>query len=47
MATVTDRTKRDDGKKEIPPLEAGDKLSRAEFERRYEAMPGPQEGRIN
>ena len=23
----------------IPPLEAGDRLSRAEFERRYEAMP--------
>ena len=27
----------DDG---IPPLETGDRLSRAEFERRYEAMPG-------
>lgn len=24
----------------IPPLEPGDRLSRAEFERRYEAMPG-------
>jgi Uma2 family endonuclease len=24
---------------EIPPLETGDRLSRAEFERRYEAMP--------
>jgi Uma2 family endonuclease len=24
----------------IPPLESGDRLSRAEFERRYEAMPG-------
>jgi hypothetical protein len=23
----------------IPPLENGDKLTRAEFERRYEAMP--------
>ena len=23
----------------IPPLENGDRLSRAEFERRYEAMP--------
>lgn len=23
----------------IPPLESGDRLSRAEFERRYEAMP--------
>jgi Uma2 family endonuclease len=40
MATVTPRTRRsspeDDG---IPPLETGDRLSRAEFERRYEAMP--------
>src|SRR4051812_33260832 len=25
---------------EIPPLENGDRLNRAEFERRYEAMPG-------
>src|SRR5947199_3405677 len=24
----------------LPPLENGDRLSRAEFERRYEAMPG-------
>src|ERR1700677_396923 len=24
---------------EIPPLEAGDRLTRKEFERRYEAMP--------
>src|SRR3989440_10026128 len=24
----------------IPPLENGDRLTRAEFERRYEAMPG-------
>ena len=23
----------------IPPLESGDKLTRAEFERRYDAMP--------
>src|SRR4051812_12406098 len=23
----------------VPPLESGDRLSRAEFERRYEAMP--------
>jgi Uma2 family endonuclease len=27
------------GKKTIPPLENGDRLTRAEFERRYEAMP--------
>ena len=44
MATVSRRTHShgpddrgpDDG---IPPLETGDRLSRAEFERRYEAMP--------
>jgi hypothetical protein len=48
MATVSKRTQlldtenrnppheTEDG---IPPLEAGDRLSRAEFERRYEAMP--------
>jgi Uma2 family endonuclease len=29
----------DQGDRPIPPLEAGDRLSRAEFERRYEAMP--------
>lgn len=27
------------GNKKIPPLENGDRLTRAEFERRYEAMP--------
>src|SRR5262245_18475458 len=26
--------------KVIPPLESGDRLTRAEFERRYDAMPG-------
>src|SRR5437016_13489156 len=39
MATASARYKPpapDDG---IPPLETGDRLSRAEFERRYEAMP--------
>jgi Uma2 family endonuclease len=31
----------DDGPEDaIPPLETGDRLSRAEFERRYRAMPG-------
>jgi Uma2 family endonuclease len=40
MATVTHRTKKDDPHEEIPPLEAGDQLSRAEFERRYDSMPG-------
>src|SRR6516164_2779902 len=32
----TDPTDPPDG---IPPLESGDRLSRAEFERRYDAMP--------
>ena len=40
MATVSDRTPPGATDNEIPPLEAGDRLSRAEFERRYEAMPG-------
>jgi Uma2 family endonuclease len=39
MATVTQRTRKTVPQAEIPPLEQGDKLSRAEFERRYEAMP--------
>jgi Uma2 family endonuclease len=40
MATVSDRTPPGSSDSEIPPLEAGDRLSRAEFERRYKAMPG-------
>src|SRR5438067_1488278 len=39
MATASRRNQApgpDDG---IPPLEPGDRLSRAEFERRYDAMP--------
>lgn len=28
-----------EGKEPLPPLESGDRLTRAEFERRYEAMP--------
>jgi Uma2 family endonuclease len=32
-------TRVDSGNGAIPPLENGDRLSRAEFERRYEAMP--------
>ncbi len=39
MATATQRTRKKVPKAEIPPLEQGDKLSRAEFERRYDAMP--------
>jgi Uma2 family endonuclease len=39
MATASYRTQRDDSNDKIPPLETGDRLSRAEFERRYEAMP--------
>jgi hypothetical protein len=45
MATVSRTTDKhgpdDDGPEDgIPPLETGDRLSRAEFERRYRAMPG-------
>ena len=39
MATVTHRTQKKVPSEEIPPLEPGDRLSRAEFERRYDAMP--------
>ncbi len=39
MAPVIHRTQKKVHKVEIPPLEQGDKLSRAEFERRYDAMP--------
>jgi Uma2 family endonuclease len=45
MATAPARTGRErDDRPEtetfLPPLEAGDRLTRAEFERRYDAMPG-------
>jgi Uma2 family endonuclease len=39
MATVATKTALADSEHGIPPLEAGDRLSRFEFERRYEAMP--------
>jgi Uma2 family endonuclease len=39
MATATYRTGPPDSDDGVPPLETGDHLSRAEFERRYEAMP--------
>src|SRR5262245_54517080 len=39
MATVSSRTPPRSPDDEIPPLETGDRLSRAEFERRYDAMP--------
>lgn len=35
----TQRLSQSNGKEKIPPLENGDRLTRAEFERRYEAMP--------
>lgn len=35
----TQRLSQNNGKEKIPPLENGDRLTRAEFERRYEAMP--------
>ena len=40
MATVAQRNQKRAPEEEIPPLESGDKLSRPEFERRYDAMPG-------
>jgi Uma2 family endonuclease len=39
VATVFDRTDPRSAVDGIPPLETGDRLSRAEFERRYDAMP--------
>jgi Uma2 family endonuclease len=40
MATASYRSKAKESDEEIPPLETGDHLSRTEFERRYDAMPG-------
>jgi Uma2 family endonuclease len=39
MATASSRSQPPDRDSQIPPLETGDRLSRAEFERRYDAMP--------
>ena len=39
MATVSDKGAGFTPPTPVPPLEPGDRLSRAEFERRYEAMP--------
>jgi Uma2 family endonuclease len=39
MATVSDKGASLTPPTPVPPLEPGDRLSRAEFERRYEAMP--------
>src|SRR5437667_6382234 len=39
MATASSRTNPSAPEEGIPPLETGDRLSRAEFERRYDAMP--------
>ncbi len=39
MATVSERAHSPLAQSTIPPLEPGDRLSRAEFERRYQAMP--------
>lgn len=33
-------------KEDIPPLEQGDRLTRVEFERRYEAMPEPKKAEL-
>src|SRR5207245_72409 len=42
MATITSRQVEvhEEIESEIPPLENGDHLTREEFERRYDAMPG-------
>lgn len=40
MAIVTTESVRPSPSSGIPPLEMGDRLTRAEFERRYRAMPG-------
>ncbi|MBI5761325.1 MAG: Uma2 family endonuclease [Planctomycetales bacterium] len=40
MSTVTFSNTPNRSQPDTPPLEAGDRLSRAEFERRYDAMPG-------
>ena len=39
MATVSEKGPSPSPESIIPPLEPGDRLSRAEFERRYDAMP--------
>ena len=39
MASITTLPPSSDGSAVVPPLEHGDCLTRAEFERRYEAMP--------
>ncbi len=39
MATVSEKSSTANREGLIPPLEPGDRLSRAEFERRYDAMP--------
>src|ERR1700722_15305371 len=39
MATVFEKGPSPIPNRMIPPLETGDRLSRAEFERRYDAMP--------
>lgn len=39
MATVSGKSSSESSPAFIPPLEPGDRLSRAEFERRYDAMP--------
>src|SRR5712692_7690362 len=40
MATaITHKVRQRPSRTEVPPLESGDRLTRAEFERRYDAMP--------
>jgi Uma2 family endonuclease len=40
MSTATQRQLADAGPQPVPPLRNGDRLTAAEFERRYDAMPG-------
>ena len=49
MATVTETALvvRKQDEKNVPELENGDRLTRAEFERRYEAMPRLEESRAD
>ena len=36
---IENNSAKSNGKAEIPPLQSGDRLSRAEFERRYQLHP--------
>ena len=47
MATVAEPRPQDKAvQASLPPLENGDRLTRAEFERRYDAMPGVKKAEL-